>query len=257
MRQYLIIFLLVLSENLFSQKLPCDRIFNYSLADISNALYNNYKNHQYTKADIKCLATQLSAFDKLHGNKRIFVLSDMFNTPCTACNYAQVGFATTDFGAFDVATDDVLMFIQIYNSNMEKLIPVNQLNHINQGLATTNPVFVPNLTASSKFEIKKLSDTVLNLKLRNDTIEFLFQDDMKYLKISISDALNDSIKEVPMKEYGYVEIKFSGAEIVVGNENVKRIEIIYDFTDMPDNFKICWCGILEKKYHSLLPIKIN
>jgi hypothetical protein len=223
------------------------------LSDIALALYNNYKNHQYSKTDIECFATKLSEFDMMHGKKRILSLSDMFDTPCSKCYFYSAGFETTDFGAFDVATDDVFLFTEIYNSNMEKLIPANKLDFIKNGLATTNPIFVPNLTANSKFDLERISDTLMLLKLRNDTLEFLFKEDLKYLKIVIRDLPNEKTK----KEFRYEEIKHSGAKIGIGKEKVPKIGIVYDFTDVPDNLKICWCEILEKIYYSILPIKIN
>lgn len=253
MKLYLIILLLFLSQCLYSQKLNCDSINTYYLSDIAIALYNNYKNHQYSNEDIECFATKLSEFDLMHGNTRILILSDMFDTPCSKCYYYSAGFETTDFGAFDVATDDVFLFTKIYNRNMEKLIPVNQQDIIRHGLETRNPVFVPNLTTNSKFVIEKISDTSFLLKLRNDTLEFLFKEDLKYLKILISDLPNEKTK----KEYRYDEIKHLGAKIRTGNEKVTKIGIAYDFTDVPDNLKICWCGILEKIYYSILPLKIN
>ena len=125
---------------------------------------------------------------------------------------------------------------------MEKMIPDYQLKQINQSLKSENQIFVPILPSNSKFEIEKLSDTLLTLKLHNDTLEYHFKDDMKYLILTISDSIN----EISKKGYGYYEIKSFGAKIVIGNETVKKIYITYDFTDMPDKFEICWCSILAK-----------
>jgi hypothetical protein len=255
MRLIKILLLFLIPLNLFSQRLVCDSIYKFSLESISQELFQSdfYNDKKYSPDDIKCFATKLSEYDKLKGIKRILTYSGMFETPCLKCLYHNIGFETYPFSIDDVISQKIDIFVQGYNDNMEKMIPVSQLNQIKQRQMTSDRVFVSYLPATSKFDFELISDTLLNLKMHNDTLEQLFKDDIKYLKVSFS----DSSLGFSLIKYNYTEVKSQGVKIKIRNETIKNIFIIYDFSYMPDRLDICWCGILEKKYYLQLPIKIK
>jgi len=250
MRLIKTILLLLVSLNLFSQKLTCDRIMRFTLPEIYSEIT---KKHDYTIAECKCFATKLSDYDKTKGIKRVLTYSGMFQTPCLKCLYNNVGFETYDFSSDDILFENVDTFISIYNSNMEKLIPTEKLDKIKSSQNITDKVFTSILFGTSKVVVEEISDTLLNFKIYNVDLEQLFNNDLKYLNVFITDSLHESI----LGKYKYVEIKNIGAIINVGKQGVPKIYVTFDFGEMPDRLEVCWCSILDRRYYLTVPIKRN
>jgi hypothetical protein len=250
MRKFATIIFFLVTTSLFSQKLVCDTIKKLSLYEIYSEITTQ---NDYSLDDCICFATKLSEYDKAQGIKRVLTYSGIFETPCLKCLYNTVGFETYNFGSDDIFYENVDVFLSTYNSLMEQLIKPEQLNKIKSRQGISDKVFVEYLQGASKSEIQKLSDTTVNLRIHNDTLEQLFQSDINFLKVSITDSISDLIKG----QYKYIEMKNIGTNINVKNKGVSKIYVTFDFSDMPDKLEVCWCSILNKKYYLMIPIKLN
>jgi len=211
------------------------------------------KGNDYSIDDCKCFAAKLSDYDKTKGINRILTYSGIFQTPCLKCLYNNVGFEIYNFAYDDILSDNVDIFVSTYNDNMEQLIQIEQLHKIKSRQDISDKVFVNYLYGYSKCKIQELSDTLINIRINNDTLEQLFKSDLINLNILITDSLHESI----FGKYNYSEIKTNGAIVNIGKKDVKKIYVTFDFSEMPDNLEICWCSILEKRYNLIIPIKLN
>jgi len=246
MRILIIFFLLIISTELYSQRIFCDSIFKYSLTRISEEIFNNKK---YSVEECKCFASRLSDYDKSIGIHRILTYSGIFQAPCLKCLYNSIGFETFDFFTDDISSENIDAFVSQYNGNMKEMISVSIKNKI-----FPDTVYTPLIPGQSTCQVNEIADTLLNIKMENYTLEKLFGNNIRFIKITFDDTLEQSIT----KTYDYFTVKFQGIPVKVSpNLKIRNLHITYDLSNVPDNVDICWCHTLEQKQKIILPVKIK
>jgi hypothetical protein len=240
----------LISNFLFSQQISCDSISKYSLYEIHDLIVSS---ELYSKEEITCFGNNLANHDKSLGIKRVLELTGVFTNGCFSCSYFKYGFTTIDFGSNDYNPKNLFLFMDAYNNCMNQLLTKEELLDINNNTSFQKKYFSPYITTLNKFEIKKQTDSTIIFHLFSDTLENLFPENIKYLKVQ----LGQDISEKDSKEFNYFDLKTKGTLIKLKQKESPLIFITLDFRNMPANYEICWCPFLEKKYRMILPISIK
>jgi hypothetical protein len=234
----------------FSQNLANDSILTTSFNPIFEELI---KPDKYTPQDCKDLGDSLAKIDFSKGNKIVLRYYGMFTNGCMTCLYAKYGYKSYFFAPDDIYWENVDAFIASYNQSMLSHLPIEGQNELNILRPRFEPLFTSNLTRHITPNVRRLTDTTLNFRLYSDTLEYLFKEQIDSLKISIHTQfqIRDSV------EYNYQEIKKNGVTIRNTKQGILNVYITLDLKNMPNNYDICWCQALEKKYRLVLPIKLE
>ena len=236
--------------DLFSQQISCEQITKFTLFEIYDELIQDNK---YTIEDSKCFGIELSKQDSLKGIRQILTYHGPFTTGCLKCLYYKFGMETYEFAPNDLIFENVDTFVDSYNETMKSFLSDSQKAEIQDFDFYSNLIFTPYLTSQNQYKVEELNDSVVNLKIHADSLEFLFNSDIEYLRIKIGDSIND----IKSKEYEYNELKNIGVDITLDSKSKKDLFICFDFSKMPNRYDICWCENLEKEYRMILPLKID
>ncbi len=250
MKKCTFILILFLYKFSFSQNLSKDSINTSSLEHIFKELI---KPDKYTTLDSKRLGDSLAKFDFAKGNKRFLRYSGMFTNGCMTCLYDKYNYTSYDFAPDDITWENVDAFIESYNKSMFSNLPIEAQNELNNASHHNEIIFSSYLPTIVTPNIHRLTDTTLNFRLFSDTLEYLFKGQIDSLKIS----LNYQIQSKDSIEYSYQVMKNNGVTIKDNKQDILKIYITLDFKNMPDNYDICWCQALEKKYRLMIPIKLK
>lgn len=250
MKKIAFILILFVWRSSFSQNLSKDSINTISVDHFFNELI---KPGKLTIQDCRYFGDSIARFDFAKGNKRILRHIGMFTTSCMTCIYNKYGYESYDFASNDVLCEYVDAFVEMYNKSMLSHLPIDAQNELKNPRPFDKLIFSTYLTTLVSPNIQRLTDTTLNLRLYSDTLEYLFKRDIDSLKISI----NYQIQSTDSVEYSYQKLKINGITINDNKQDILKIYITFDFKNMPTNYEICWCPVLEQKYRLMLPIKLK
>ena len=235
-------------SSVFAQKLTNTNIVKQSLDHISQEIY---KDNKYSILDCKNLAEILAKSDIEKGIRRILSYMGPFTTGCEACLYYKYGYLTYGFAYADLSSESINAFVGAYNFLMERLLPIEARNEITNYSSYNRSIFSFHATTNFKYNCQRVNDSTLLFKMSSDTLEYLFKDDIKSLKISLSFNLEDSQKF----DYSYNQLKTSGVILKDPGKEISKLYIVFNFKGIPANYSICWCPVLEPIYYVVLPLK--
>lgn len=248
MKTFSLAFFLLSIHFIFSQKLSPENICSLKIDSIYNFLISP---NDLTSSEIKVLATTLAEKDKQTGNNRILKNMGYSEFGCDICSYSKYGFEIVPFGVDDIQIDKVDEFMVAYNQLRELELPSSFF----QDLYSINyeNVFLENFTGKFYFDLSNVNDSTMNLRISSEYLENLFKNNVEKLKISgcQTSKRNDSI------EMSYCEMKEKGFNIEIIQESRIGILVTINFEHIEDDFPICWCSKLRKKYGFTVPITIK
>jgi hypothetical protein len=244
-----IIFCFLLSD-LYSQKKDCGNVKGMTVDEVYNEIID-YK--RYTLDDARCFGDNLARHDKKRGIKRILTTLDLFETTCLKCIYHKFGFDTDYVGSGDIIDENRDAFIDCYNRVMESSLTEKQKLEIHKAKQKSAGIFDFKLTTQNNIKIDYVNDTTINMKMYSDSFEKLFKSDSKNILVEFSNKIENG----EVKNIDYFSLKNNGIDIPVKFIIDSKLYIWYDFSKIQDNYEICWCDILNKKYGLILPIKFE
>lgn len=232
----------------FSQKLIPENICSLKIDSIYNFLISP---NDLTSSEIKVLATTLAEKDKKIGNNRILQNMGYSEFGCDICTYSKYGFELVPFGVDDIQIEKVDEFMVAYNQLRELELPSSFFQEL-IGVNYKN-VFSENFTGKFYFDVSNKNDTIINVKISSEYLERLFKNNVEKLKISGCQIgkRNDS------REMSYCEMKEKGFNIEYNQESRIGILVTINFENIENDFAICWCSKLRKKYAFTVPITIK
>jgi hypothetical protein len=216
-------------------------------------LYNEItQRDKYSVQECENFASILANYDLRNGTKRFLVSYGMFYTGCYTCLHYKYGYSETDLGSNCEYYETAQAFKSKYNAVMKSILEEHELADLEKAIPSNKVIFTSYLTTLLDFDYKrkKKNDTLVYFQIYSDTLEYLFKDNIRFLKISVT---LDSIR----MEYDYLEVKTNGAVLNTKGRKQMDILILLDFRDMPTDYDICWCTALEKKYRFKLPINLK
>lgn len=248
MKPLLILLFGLISLHSHSQRMTEANIAGFKLHEIYSEFIDD---NQYSLAESAQLGKKLAQYDSLHGVKRILLYYGFYSTNCKKCLLSQFGFEGIWFAANDIKIENVDAFASAYNDVMYSQLSKEQHDQFDVLHHSTNPIFHEMLPLLNKLKAKRFNDTLINLMILNDTLEHIFKDDVRHIKIEIADSTDGS----PVQELNFIDFKTKGAQI---NTNLFKGNIIYlsyNFENVPNNYSICWCELLQKKYRISVKIR--
>lgn len=234
----------------YAQKLTKENITTLTFDHIFNELIVPEK---YTIEECKSFGELKGEFDYSNGQKLILQLHGAFMNGCMTCIYDKYGYSSYFFAPDDVLWDNVNTFFTSYNTTMLSHLPKEIQDELTSSKQQKKVIFSSHLATLVIPTIKKESDSTLNLKLYSDTLENLFTEAIDSLEIGIKFNIHDKDSIVCR----YNEIKNTGVSIKKNDQNILRIHITLNFKNMPANYDICWCPVLENKYRITIPVKLK
>jgi hypothetical protein len=244
-----VIFCFVISD-LFSQKIDCGKVTGISFEKAYNKIENN---GLHTLNEARCLGGKIAKDDRKKGIKRILRTLDFFETPCFKCIYYKYGFETYYIGAGDIIDEKRDAFIDSYNRVMESDLTEKQKLEIHKALNKSTGIFSFILTTKNIIKIESVNDTILNVKMYSDSLENLFKSDSENILVEFSNKIQDG----ETIRINYCKLKNEGINIPVKFIIDNKLYIDYNFSRISNNYDICWCEILDKKYGLILPVKLE
>jgi len=240
--------------NLLSQKMELATICDSSLHKIYSELAEN---RIYTEAEAKEFGSHRANCDLRNGTKQIMIGFGMFsNTQCRECFYLDRGYKITKVHFSDVIYDQdySYAFYTAYNNRIKSSLNAIETIELNKIQSYENEEkYSRFILSESIYTGVKLNDTIINLCLYNNKIEELFKSDIVKLTIEI----RDERKNQPLLSINYLEMKENGAQITIGNQERMSLYVLFNFEDVPNNSKICWCQSLENEFQFKVPIKLK
>jgi len=234
----------------FSQKLNNDNILTFSLDHICYELKNPELYSVKESDDFGKIFAQ-SDFGK--GIKRILRYDGIFVNGCMTCLYDNYGYKSEFIAPDDIQWINLNVFTDSYNKNMLSHLPAESQNEIKNSRFNQRKIFDSYLATYIKPSIYRVSDSILNFKLQSDTLEYLFKDKIDFLKIRI----DTNLQTEQIVEYDYQKIKQSGLNLNVNEQEYLILYITLNFENVPNDYKVCWCSALDKKYKIKLPIRLR
>ena len=250
MRIVLAIIFCFLLPDLYSQKKDCGKD-NGMTVDEAYKTITNY--NKYTLNGARCFGNNLAKHDKRKGIKRVLTTLNMFETTCLKCIYHKFGFDTYYVGAGDIIDEKREAFIDGYNRVMESSLTKKQRLEIDKTVRKSAGIFDFKLAAQNKIKMEYVNDTVINIRMDSESLENLFTADSKNILVELSNKIENG----DVKKIDYFTLKNIGINIPVKYIIDSKLYINYDFSSIQNNYPICWCEILDKKYGLILPLKFE
>lgn len=245
---YVIIIPLSFLTEIQAQRLIPDSIPYYELSHIYDEITQRDK---YSIQECESFATILANHDMKNGTKRFLVSSSMFSTGCYTCLYYKFGYSETNLGSSCIFYETAQAFKRKYNSIMKSILKEDELKEIEKVMPEKG-IFTSYSTSLLNFDYKRKNkkDTLIYFQISSDTLENLFKDNIRFLKVSVT---ADSVQT----EYDYMEVKTNGALLNTKGRKKMDILILLDFSNVPTDYDICWCSALDKKYRFKLPLDMK
>ena len=89
------------------------------------------------------------------------------------------------------------------------------------------------------------------MKIKNDNLEKLFNEDSNNIKIEIYRYPID--KNIYLTTT-YNTIRNQGVKLNTNNFESDKIFLTFDLSNILDRIDICWCQIIDKKYNICIPV---
>jgi hypothetical protein len=250
MKKNLLIIALLLSISSFSQKLTLGKITTVPLNYIFDELT---KDNKYTVKNSKLFGDSLAKFDYAKGDKRILRYTGAFSTGCLTCLYYKYGYKSQNFAPDCIVWDNISAFVESYNNSMLSHLPIEAQNEINNYREPNEGIYTTYLSTLFFPEIERITDTTLSLYLHSDTLENLFKDNIDSLKFSV----NYQFQFEDSATYSYQQLKTNGVTIKDNDEEILKIYVTVYFKDIPANYAICWCPVLNTEYRLVIPKQLK
>lgn len=252
MKSLLTFYLIISFGNGFAQK-P-QKINSSAVCDstVWNLLDEFSKNRVYTPEEARETGIQKANCDIADGTKKIIVYIGMFTyNYCLQCFYSDLGFIIEKQVSSDVIyeRDYSYEFANGYNDRMNSLLDSVQLSELKKlSSDKDSDVFIFDVISKSRFIGSKINDTLIHIQLKNEELEKLFPSDLSHIKVIFKKSVNDPSKEV----YTYSRLMLEGIEWPITDSS--KIVISYNFDEVEDRMKICWCKFIEKEFQRIVKI---
>jgi hypothetical protein len=231
-----------------AQRLIPDSIPYYTLDHIYDEITEQDK---YSIKECENFGSILANYDLKNGTKRLLVSYGMFYDGCNTCQHQKFGYSETNLGSGCEFYETSQAFKSTYNSIMKSILKEDELAEMEKVMPEKG-IFTGYTTTILSFDHdrKNKKDSLFYFHIYSDTLENLFKDNIRFLKMTIT---IDSVQT----EYDYLQIKTTGVLLNTKGRKKMDIFILLDFSDVPNNYDICWCSALGKKYWFRQPLDLK
>lgn len=252
MNNFLLCFFVLSIGNLLSQDFQ--QINESAICDSSiRSFFNEFStNASYAPEQAREIGAKKANCDLANGTRKIIIYTGMFTSNfCRQCFYSDLGFTIEEVLESDVvyARDYSREFASGYNERMNTILDSAQLEEL-KNISSTNSESFFSIISNSQFTASKINDTLIRIQLKNEELENLFPSDLSRIKVSIKEAKKDASKKV----YSYSELMNNGIKFPFSPSTSTKIIIGYNFQEVPDRMKICWCQLIEREFQRSVKI---
>jgi hypothetical protein len=249
-RKFYLIIIIHLSflTTIQAQRLVPDSIPYYTLDHIYDEITQP---DNYSIKECENFGSILANYDLKNGTKRLLVSYGMFYNPCNTCQHHKFGYSETNLGSGCEYYETSQAFKSTYNSIMKSILKEDELAEMEK-IIPEKEIFNGYTTTILNFDHdrKNKNDSLFYFHIYSDNLENLFKDDIRFLKMTVT---IDSVQT----EYDYLQVKTIGVLLNTKGRKKMDISILLDFSGVPNNYDICWCSAIGKKYWIKLPLNLK
>lgn len=245
-----LLLLLLLITNSFAKSINTPSFDDRELIK-ANEIINQSK--KISTKEFYSKGAKLAKQQKQKGIRRVLILSGPFDNSCMTCIYHKFRFSTYDFGSNDIFDENRNAFIEGYNHEMTSSLSKEEVAIINNGFKHKKAIFNFSTTTIHQINATLLNDSVLNIKIKSDSLESLFKIEIKHVIVEFKRNQNDE----KLLTIGYNELKNHGIDLPIDFVVDNKLFIVFDLSKIPNNYDICWCDCINQRFYMTFPLRFD